>query len=92
MRVWQVSGSVRLALVVALVGGWGIALVSPAWAQELRESDEFLVLRDELNAQPDHSVVELPVPLTLQAGCDDAGLPSLCRPSPRPWKPPFSSA
>lgn len=55
MRVWQVSGSVRSVLVVALLGGWGGALVSPSWAQELQESDE-------LNAQPARLESELSVP------------------------------
>jgi iron complex outermembrane receptor protein len=59
MRVWQCLSSVQLALVVVLAGGFGFALVSPVWAQQV-ESDEFLVLSDELNAQSPLSVAEIP--------------------------------
>ncbi|MGG6293644.1 TonB-dependent siderophore receptor [Leptolyngbya sp. AN02str] len=59
-RLWF-SVSVRLALMVALVGSLVGALALPGWAQDAQERDEGLVLGDALNGQPDRQAAELPL-------------------------------
>jgi iron complex outermembrane recepter protein len=61
MRVFRLAVSVRLALLLVLLGSLVGELALPVAAQEEPASDEFLVLSDESNAQPDDLSPELPI-------------------------------